>query len=300
MTTREERLHALKRGERMRAELLAWSEGRDDLGEGVEVPHGPADEVLEVNGSVADLMQLDERRRRPVADLLGKGVRGMLGHAESVGRARTLGTHNLHDAAGVPTFFADAVLFTEAVPKSIRAKARAARARARARVLGGYTVRVCKKQRDLVVALKRRQYEVTGVRYHLVHLGRAEVSPHRGIFVVETIERATGRRVVFIVEHRINAAFPPYVRGEGPWRSERWQMHTAAAIHIIDDYLADGWDVRAGGDLNTPHGLVEGYRGHLNEVGNGLDRLGSSSPLRNFERLGRRGSDHPRIRAVMG
>jgi hypothetical protein len=211
---------------------------------------------------------------------------------------RSFGTHNLHDTAGVPTFFADVVLFTEAVPSSIRAKVRARRARLAGR-LSGYTVRVCKDQRDLVVALRRRHYKVTGVLYFPAHGGRAEVSPHRGTFVVETIERATGRRVVFIVEHRVNAAFEPFIRGEAEWRADRWAKHTAMTEAIIRKYLRDGWAVRAGGDLNTPR-LVPGYGLDIDvdERGTGLDRLASSDVIRHFEVLSRKGSDHPRLRAV--
>lgn len=209
--------------------------------------------------------------------------------------ARTLGAHNLHDEAGVPTFFADVVLFTEAIPATIIAKARAARARATAR-LAGYTIRVCKSQRDLVIALKRRHYKVTGVRYFPAHGGREEVTPHRGIYVVEAIDRATGQRVAFIVEHRINAAFPPFIRGEARFRATCWETHTALMLWVIQEY--DGWEIRAGGDLNTP-ARISGYRGRLNEVGSGLDRLGSNGRLRNFEVLSRKQSDHPRIRAVM-
>jgi hypothetical protein len=209
---------------------------------------------------------------------------------------RSFGTHNLHDTAGVPTFFADVVLFTEAVPSTIRAKVRARRARLAGR-LSGYTIRVCKPQRDLVVALRRRHYRVTGTRYVRVHGGRAGVTPHRGTFAVETIERATGRRVVFIVEHRINAAFPPYVRGEEDFRAACWSAHDLVTNDLICDYLADGWEVRAGGDPNTPSRRVLAYSGQLEEYGSGFDRLGSSSELHG-ETLSRRGSDHPRLRAV--
>lgn len=208
---------------------------------------------------------------------------------------RSFGTHNLHDAAGVPTFFADVVLFTEAVPATIRAQVRARRARLAAR-LGGYTIRVCRPQRDLVVALRRRHYRVTATRYRRVHGGRAGVTPHRGTFAVETIERVTSRRVVFIVEHRINAAFPPYVRGEEDFRATRWTDHDYVTNDWIADYLHDGWEVRAGGDPNTPHG-VRAYAGQLEEYGTGFDRLGSSRELHG-ETLSRRGSDHPRLRAV--
>lgn len=211
----------------------------------------------------------------------------------------SFGTHNLHDDAGVPTFFADVVLFTEAIPTTIRAKVRARRAQLRARTLGGYTIRVCREQRDLVVAVRRRHYRVTAVHYFPAHGGRAEVSPHRGTFVVETIERATGRRVVFIVEHRINAAFAPWIRGEAAFRTQCWLTHTEVTEAVIRDYLANGWEVRTGGDLNTPR-LTAGYHTnlHLDERGTGFDRLASSGDVRQFEVLSRKGSDHPRLRAV--
>lgn len=211
---------------------------------------------------------------------------------------RSFGTHNLHDTAGVPTFFADAILFTEAIAPTIIAKVRARRAVLTAR-LSGYTVRVCRSQRDLVVALRRKHYRVTAVHYCPAHGGRAQVSPHRGTFVVEAIDRATGHRVVFIVEHRVNAAFEPWVRGERQWRRSMWVKHTKISEQLIQDYLADGWEVRAGGDLNAPKSVV-GYHCELglDERGTGLDRLASSSPLRNFEVLSRKGSDHPRLRAV--
>ena len=213
---------------------------------------------------------------------------------------RSFGTHNLHDHDGVPTFFADVVLFTEAIPASIRGKARAARARLGGR-LSGYTIRVCPQQRDLVVALRRRHYLVTGTSYVPVHQGRAKVTPHRGTYAVETRERATGRRVVFIVEHRINAAFPPFVRGEADFRENRWRQHTTATTSMIHRYLNRGWTVRVGGDTNTPPNVgayedITWGDGHtFFERGNGLDRLGSSTPLHNFERLSHRKSDHPRI-----
>lgn len=209
---------------------------------------------------------------------------------------RSFGTHNLHDDEGVPTLFADVVLFTEAIPPTIRAKVRARRAMLQAR-LTGYTVRVCRQQRDLVVVLRRRHYKVTGVHYELAHKGRPQVTPHRGTFAVETIERATGRRVAFVDWHPINAAWPPFIRGEGDFRRRCWWDHHALTMRMIHRYLEAGWEVRAGGDANTPRD-VHPYADMLNEFGRGLDRLASSSPIRNAEVLSRKGSDHPRLRAL--
>lgn len=226
-------------------------------------------------------------------------------HSPRSGAAMSLhsfGTHNLHDTDGVPTFFADVVLFTEAIPATIRGKARAARARLGGR-LAGYTIRVCPQQRDLVIALRRRHYLVTGTQYVRVHPGRAKVTPNRGTFAVETRERATDRRVVFIVEHRINAAFPPFIRGEADFREARWRQHTTATTSLICRYLARGWEVRVGGDTNTPRNVgayedLYELESSFHERGVGLDRLGSSEPMHAFEVLSRAKSDHPRIRAV--
>lgn len=208
----------------------------------------------------------------------------------------TRGTHNLHDEAGIPTFFADVLFFTEAIPPTIRARARARFANATGR-LSGFTVRTCKRQRDLVIALRRRLYRVTGERYELAHGGVAEVTPHRGTYVVEAVERrGLKRRVAFICEHRINAAFPPFIRGEGHFRETRWREHTDLTLGLISAYRRDGWVVYAGGDLNTPPG-VSGYKGRLHEVGKRLDRLGGSEPLVDVQVLDAKGSDHPRLKA---
>jgi hypothetical protein len=214
----------------------------------------------------------------------------------------TIGTHNLHDQTGVPTFFADVIGFTEAIPVNIRARKRARWAKVKAR-LAGYTIRVCTHQRDLVVALRRRHYKVTATRYHGVHGGVAKVTPHRGTFVVETrrrvgkLRRAKGRREVFLLSHRINAAFPPYIRGEAEFRADCWGRHTATDDSLVADYLARGWVVHLMGDLNTPRGV----RGTdlAFEVGHGFDRIASSEPLVAVEYLSRMGSDHPRLRALM-
>lgn len=209
----------------------------------------------------------------------------------------TLGTHNTHDDAGVPTFFADAIGFTEAMAPNVKARHRARFAKAKAR-LRGYAIRVCTHQKDLVLALKRRHWKVTATKYYPVHGGIAKVTPHRGTFVVETRRRATGRREVFLLPHRINAAFPPYKRGEGMFRRARWQEHLELDNELIETYLADGWVVHAMGDVNTPP-HVDGFPALTYEVGRGYDRIASSEPLGRVEYLRRMGSDHPRLRVAL-
>lgn len=224
-------------------------------------------------------------------------------------KKRSWGTHNLHDDAGIPTFFADVIGFVEAAPEKIKARGRKSRARRAKHALAGYRVLVCKQQKDLACAIKRQHYKVTGQQYELVHGGRAKVSPHRGEWAVETRERVgvlrrpKGRKVAFVFGHRVNAAFPPYIRGEADWRHKMWDAHDATSNGMIAHYLAEGWVVRAGGDPNTPKHKVNGkwvraYRALKHEVGMGhFDRLASSDPIEDFTTLSRMGSDHPRLRA---
>lgn len=214
----------------------------------------------------------------------------------------TIGTHNLHDEAGVPTFFADAIGYTEAIAPTIRARKRARWAKAKGR-LAGYTIRVCSHQRDLVMALRRRHYKVLGTSYVPVHGGRAKVTPHRGTFVVRTrrrkgrLRRPTGRREVFLLAHRINAAHPPFKRGEPAFRVAMWEKHEHTDHELAEQYRAAGWVVHILGDLNTPRG-VKGTRLPY-EVGRGYDRVASTVWLRQGRYLSRMGSDHPRLRATI-
>ena len=207
----------------------------------------------------------------------------------------TIGTHNLHDETGTPTFFADAIGFTEAIPERIRARKRTLQA--------AYTIRVCSHQKDLVMALRRRHYKVLGTEYVPVHGGRAKVTPHRGTFVVRTrrrvgrLRRARGRREVFLLAHRINAAHPPFKRGEPAFRVAMWSKHYATDAELVDTYEAAGWVVHLLGDLNTPKGVRGTTLPH--EVGHGYDRVASTERLRDREYLGRKGSDHPRLRATI-
>lgn len=209
----------------------------------------------------------------------------------------TIGTHNLHDEAGVPTLFADVIGFTEAIPPTIRARVRSARARAKAR-LAGYRVLTCPRQRDLVLVVRRRLIKVTDAWYEPVHGGIPKVTPHRGTWVVEGVLRRTGQPVRLVLSHRINAAFPPYKRGEPVIRRERWVKHTALDVRVIGDGVRRGRVVIAMGDLNTPRG-VNGYPGAgVQEAGGGLDRLAVAGGRFDgpTDVLSRKGSDHPRLR----
>lgn len=194
------------------------------------------------------------------------------------------GTHNLHDHAGKATAFADIIVFTEAIASEVK----------KALQPKGYVIVVCKEQKDLVIAYRPDAFQPTHEpRYKLIHGGRAKVTPHRGTFWLKG--RLRGKKAVIIVEHRINAAFPPFVRGEPRFRQYNWRKHTRFTVGLIKRFIKRGWIVLAGGDLNAIR-TVKGYRGNLKEYGKHFDRLGTHGVRsRNFRVLSRKGSDHPRL-----
>lgn len=195
----------------------------------------------------------------------------------------TLATHNLLDGKAPATPMADVVLFTEAIPRKVRHELRET-----------HDVYVCRFQKSLVIAIRKTlSQENVRTHYRLVHPGIAKVTPHRGTFWLTL--RLNGQPTAIVVEHRINAAFPPYRRGEGRFRRAMWRRHTRVTLRVIARHRRKHRIVLAGGDVNTPHG-VKGYSG-LHEVGDHFDRLASSRPLRDLETLSRMGSDHPRLRA---
>lgn len=219
----------------------------------------------------------------------------------------TLGTHNLHDEAGQPTRFADLILFTEAIPHTVddalsrptpsqRARALVARTKLRAT---GYAVVVVRHQPDLIIAWRRRVFRRMGpLSYERVVDGVPHVTPNRGTAWLPLQHRATGRRIAAVWEHRINAAFPPFVRGEPKFRADMWRAHTAHSTNLVETLHAAGWLVVAGGDENTPE-HIHAYP-TMREVGHSFDRLALRGPRAHIGQpfyLSRKGSDHPRLRA---
>lgn len=204
-----------------------------------------------------------------------------------------VGTHNLQDNHGRPTFFAGIVLFTEAVPTRIRARLKGRLARLR-----GFQLLRCAKQPDLCIAYRRKVFTPEASEYHLAHKGEAGFTPHRGTYVV--LGRIGDRKTALIVEHRINWAFRP----GAPRRAERgtlWVRHKRLTLSILDRLHSQGYFVIAGGDLNT-WPKVSGYEGALREVGHGLDRIGISKHLGHLtdvQHLDAAGSDHKRLRATL-
>lgn len=192
----------------------------------------------------------------------------------------SLGTHNLLDGAAPATAFAQILFFTEAGGADYSQ-------------LGSWDTHICHEQRDLVIAVDRNLHLGPFHRhYKQAIFGVRKVTPNRGTFWL-TDDVA---KVALIVEHRINAGFPPFKRGEKLFRKLAWWSHTRMTLRIIKRLKKQGYTIYAGGDLNTPDG-VSGYKGQLHEVGRSYDRLGSTEPLKRPRRMTRLGSDHFRLRA---
>jgi hypothetical protein len=200
-------------------------------------------------------------------------------------------THNLLDGqAEARGLGASVVLFCEA-PKDLLRK------KTKDRVKGTHKLFRVRRQRDLVIALKKSiADEAIKVRKHykLVHVGRKKVTPHRGIFWITFEYR--GEKYAIICEHRINAWYAPWIRGEKKFRTEKWHKHTAASNKIQRRLIDKGYIIIAGGDPNAPEG-VEAYP-LLNEtIKAHLDRVAMSDEIGNVRIMKKGGSDHHRLRA---
>jgi hypothetical protein len=196
-----------------------------------------------------------------------------------------LGTFNTLDGKGTVTDFADILLLTEAIPNKVRAELRET-----------HDVYVCRFQRDLIIAIRKTlSTERVRQHYRLVHPGIAKVTPHRGTYWLTLV--LNGRPTAILVEHRINAAFPPFKRGERIYRPTMWRLHTKVTLRIVGRQIRKGRRVLAGGDLNTIRS-VKGYAGVLHEVGDHFDRLASTQPLTAPQVMSRMGSDHNRLKAI--
>lgn len=200
----------------------------------------------------------------------------------------SVATHNLHDQAGTPTAFADLIGFTEAIPRAVDAEMKKA----------GYRTVRCWRQLDLVIAYNPKVFRKVGIaRYKKVVDGVKKVTPDRGTFKVRFELLSTREKFACFLEHRINAAFPPYIRGEGMFRRGMWHKHTKVSLDWIQQTIDAGNSVIAFGDLNTP-AYVRGYDGVLGvEIGDHYDRIGVDGfRLGKVEYLSKEGSDHPRLR----
>lgn len=198
----------------------------------------------------------------------------------------TVGTHNTLDGAAEATDFADIMFFTEAMPAKVRSALHQT-----------HRVWACPKQKDLVIAVhKRLDPKVRGNRYKLSNFGIKLVTPKRGTWKLEL--DLLGRAVDAIIDHRINAAFPPFIRGERIIRPRFWKRHTRITKDMIRESKAKRRRVLYGGDPNTPKNITAVGNVLQYEVGDGKDRLASNVELTDVRVLSKAGSDHHRLRAT--
>lgn len=205
---------------------------------------------------------------------------------------RSLGTHNTLDGKAPGTAFADVIVFTEAIGSKLREQ-----------LAKTHKLWQCDKQKDLCIAVRLSLVEhMTNIVEHYKFLvpGRKKVSPHRGVFWI-TFLLHNVKHVIFC-EHRINAAFPPYKRGERFWRPLMWKRHTRFIRNKIKRWIKKGCAILGGGDTNTPEGVVawakKGKRKWGQEVGRRLDRLFVYGYTFGAVRvMSPMGSDHHRLRA---
>jgi hypothetical protein len=155
----------------------------------------------------------------------------------------------------------------------------------------------CPKQKDLVIAVhKRLDPKVRGNRYKRSNLGIPKVTPKRGTWKLELT--LLGVEVDLIIDHRINAAFPPFIRGERILRPRYWKKHTRITKDMIRESKAKRRKVFYGGDPNTPKNITAVGNVLQHEVGDGKDRLASNVALTDVQVLSKAGSDHHRLRAT--
>jgi hypothetical protein len=217
-------------------------------------------------------------------DAWQKGVARMTARQMKRKRLITFGTHNTLDGAGRETPFADVIIFTEAMGRQVRAGLERT-----------HRVWVCKQQKDLVLAVHQRlNPRMVGQEYRKVHGGRVLVTPKRGSW--RTDLDLLEVPVSGVWDHRINAAWPPFIRGEEDFRPRMWKKHDGVTNAMIRDAKHWAHVVLAGGDPNTPK-RVDAYDSLRYEVGEGKDRLASNRELTDVQELSKAGSDHHRLRA---
>lgn len=210
----------------------------------------------------------------------------------------TVGTHNLQDEAGTATAFAHVLFFTESVAAEVLKQ-----------LPDSYEVAVCRWQKDLIIAWdpaffrpKRDKKGRVKGRYHLNNPGLAKVTPHRGTFWIkgEVLHLGIWRKTALICAHWINAAFPPFRRGEKLFRQATWRKHRRFTKKLIERLERQGYLVLGGGDFNTPYGEDAFFdMPQVEEVGLHFDRLFAVGyDLKRVKYMAKKGSDHPRLRAL--
>jgi hypothetical protein len=198
----------------------------------------------------------------------------------------TTGTHNLHDE-DLAIGFADILFFTEAIPDEVYDA-----------LSEDYVVNVCRWQKDLIICWRKGlDIKDLGSGYRFAHIGIVKVTPRRGTYIKKV--RLNGAKTKLLCHHRINAAFPPYIRGESRLRPLFWRRHTKMDVRYARRSIRRGWQILTGGDPNTPKDVLA-WRGLLDEAADGFDRLGSHPRrLRNVTQTKAKEAVHPRLSATV-
>ena len=234
----------------------------------------------------------DDPRLKPSwipGDTWQRGVKRMKQRQLSRDLYISIGTHNTLDGAADESGFADIVIFTEAMPAQVRSALHKT-----------HKVWVCKDQKDLVLAVhKRLEPKMVRQEYRKAHGGIPLVTPKRGTWKTELL--LLGVPVDGVWDHRINAAFPPFIRGEKFLRPRFWKKHTRITKDLIRESKdkRDGRAILYGGDPNTPKHIAALGNVLQYEEGTGKDRLGSNRKIEKFKELSKDGSDHHRLRGYV-
>ena len=257
-------------------------------------PHldpGAAAQIAEVDrggdGLVGAISDHPELKRFTNKRTWQQGIR----HANKLQLQRdrliTIGTHNTLDGKADESGFADVIVFTEAVPREVRRELEKT-----------HKVWACQQQKDLVLAVaKRLNPKMLDQEYKLSNFGIPKVTPKRGTWMPRL--ELLGVVTSIVIDHRINAAFAPWIRGEKIIRQRFWKRHTRKTKALIRKAKGRGDVVVYGGDPNTPK-QISAVGNTLNwEVGDGKDRLASNRQITNVKVLSKDGSDHHRLRGTI-
>lgn len=205
-----------------------------------------------------------------------------------------VGTHNLHDHTGDATGFAKVICFTEAIPDLVMDQ-----------LPTHYVTAVARWQKDLIIAWDPNYFKPELDKkgrvkrfYKLNNPGVAKVTPHRGTFWIkgEMLVMGFWKKTAVICAHWINAAHPPYKRGEKWLRRRWWKKQQKFTKKLVRRLMKQGYEIVGAGDLNVAYReqAFEWMR-QIHEVGHGYDRIFSTYELTNVRYLAKKGSDHPRL-----
>lgn len=222
-------------------------------------------------------------------DTWSKGTRRMRRRQAKRQRKVTVGTWNTLDGkADESTFGKDIVIFTEAIPLEVRRELSAT-----------HVIYVCQDQKDLVLAVHRRLGpRLRDQEYRKAHGGIRKVTPKRGTWKLEIELTAIDRWLHAILDHRINAAFAPWIRGEALIRARFWKKHTSISKDMIRESkqtIPPLGLILYGGDPNTPATVSAVGKVLPHEAGTGKDRLAANRKINDVKVGPKNGSDHHQL-----